>query len=79
MIALSLSAGIALFLAVHLSVVFAITLYYSARGFRRMPRRREAPFIFRCSVCGHVYLDHRNVPMAECKKCGNMNESIKSF
>ena len=67
------------FLLANLSVVFAATLYYSVRGYRRMPRHRAAPFIFRCSVCGHVYMDRRNVPMAECGKCGAMNESVKGF
>ena len=67
------------FLLANLSVVFAFTLYYARRRDRRRPRRRAAPFIFRCSVCGHVYLDRRNVPMAECNKCGNMNANVKSF
>jgi len=67
------------FLAANLAAVFAATLFYSVRGRRRMPRRRATPFIFRCSVCGHVYMDRRNVPMAECGKCGAMNENVKSF
>jgi len=79
MISLTLPEWLSLFLIVNLSVVFAVTLYYSVRRFQRMPRHRSAPFIFRCSVCGHVYLDDRNVPMAECGKCGNMNENVKSF
>lgn len=66
-------------LLVHLGLVLAVTLYYSLRGIRVMPRRRAAPFIFRCASCAHVYLDRRNVPMAECDKCGHMNESVKSF
>ena len=67
------------FLIANLSMVFAATLYYSVRGYRRMPRHRASPFIFRCLACGHVYMDRRNVPMSECGKCGNMNESVKSF
>ena len=79
MIPLSLPDWMLGFLAVNLSMVFAATLYYSVRGYRRMPRHRAAPFIFRCSACGHVYVDRRNVPMSECGKCGAMNESVKSF
>ncbi len=79
MISLTLPEWLVFFLIVNLSMVFAATLYYSVRGYRRMPHHRASPFIFRCSVCGHVYLDHRNVPMAECDKCGNMNENVKSF
>ena len=79
MIPLSLPEVLAFFLIANLSVVFAATLYYSVRGYRRMPRHRAAPFIFRCSACGHVYVDRRNVPMSECGKCGAMNESVKGF
>ncbi len=79
MIPLTLPEWFMVFLGVNLSMVFAATLYYSVRRYRRMPRHRAAPFIFRCSVCGHVYLDRRNVPMAECEKCGAMNENVKSF
>jgi hypothetical protein len=79
MISLTLPEWLSLFLIANLSLVFAATLYYSVKWFRRMPTHQSAPFIFRCSVCGHVYLDHRNVPMAECEKCGNMNENVKSF
>jgi hypothetical protein len=79
MIPLALSAWFEFFLIANLSMVFAATLYYAVRGYGRTPRHRAAPFIFRCAVCGHVYLDRRNVPMAECEKCGNMNENVKSF
>ena len=79
MIPLSLPDWFVLFLIVNLSMVFGATLYYSVQWHGRLPRHRAAPFIFRCSVCGHVYMDRRNVPMAECEKCGNMNENVKSF
>jgi hypothetical protein len=78
MISLSLPNWFVALLLVHLAVVFAATLFYAVRRVRWTARRRAAPFIFRCSVCGHVYLDRRNVPMSECEKCGNMNESVKS-
>ena len=79
MIPLSLPAWCFLFLAVNLARVFAVSVFYAVRRHRWLPRRRAAPFIFRCAVCGHVYLDRRNVPMAECEKCGAMNENVKSF
>ena len=78
MIALALPDWYVVFLLANLGLVFAATLYYAVRGLRRKPRRRASPYVFRCSVCGHVYLDRRNVPMSECEKCGSMNESVKS-
>ncbi|HOU22193.1 MAG: hypothetical protein KBC66_02165 [Kiritimatiellae bacterium] len=79
MITLTLPDWFVVFLIANLAMVFGLTLYYSVRRYRWMPRHRAPPFIFRCSVCGHVYLDRRNVPMAECSNCGNMNENVKSF
>ena len=78
MINLSLVDWYVTVLAAHLAVILGAGVYYAVRRVRWAPRHRAAPFIFRCAVCGHVYLDRRNVPMAECGKCGNMNESIKN-
>ncbi|MDY0145975.1 MAG: hypothetical protein RBS84_08335 [Kiritimatiellia bacterium] len=78
MINLSLVDWYVTVLAAHLAVILGAGVYYALRRVRWTRRHRAAPFIFRCSVCGHVYLDRRNVPMAECGKCGNMNESIKN-
>jgi rubrerythrin len=78
-IALSPSEWYVALLIANLLVVLSATVYYAARGYRWRPRRRSTPFVFRCTVCAHVYMDRRNVPMAECPKCGNMNESTKSF
>ena len=62
-----------------IAALFTLSVFYSVRRRIRVRRGRAAPFIFRCSVCGHVYFDRRNVPMAECPKCGNMNETVKGF
>lgn len=64
---------------VGIVAIFLLSVFYSARRRLRVRRARTTPFIFRCSVCGHVYFDRRKVPMAECPKCGNMNETIKGF
>ena len=62
-----------------IAAIFVLSVFYSVRRRLRVRRARATPFIFRCAVCGHVYFDRRNVPMAECPKCGNMNETIKGF
>ncbi len=62
-----------------IAALFCLSLFYSVRRRLRVRRARATPFIFRCAVCGHVYFDRRNVPMSECPKCGNMNETIKGF
>ena len=62
-----------------MAALFILSLFYSVRRRLRVRRARSTPFIFRCTICGHVYFDRRNVPMSECPKCGNMNENIKGF
>jgi len=79
MIALPLPDAVVVLLALHLGLLLAASVFYALRRFRWTPRRRATPFLFRCSVCGHVYLDRRNVPMAECGTCGHMNESVKGL
>ncbi len=79
MITLPLPDALTAILILHLSLVLLATLYYAIRRYRWIPRRHAAPNVFRCSGCGHVYLDRRNLPMSECDKCGTMNESVKNL
>jgi Zn finger protein HypA/HybF involved in hydrogenase expression len=60
-----------------IAALFVLSVFYSVR--LRLRRARATPSIFRCTVCGHVYFDRRNVPMSECPKCGSMNEIIKGY
>jgi hypothetical protein len=59
-----------------LVALFACYLYYAVwRAAPRAPSRRER--IYRCAACGHVYVEARDVPMARCPRCDNMNEAMK--
>ena len=59
-----------------LVLLFAAALYYAAR--RTAPVVRAARTrIYRCTVCGHVYVDARDVPLARCPKCSCLNEAVK--
>lgn len=78
MIPLSLPQWITVLLLLHLLPVFGIGMYYSIRRYWRLPRNTAHTSIFRCTMCGHVYIENRNVPMAECGRCGHMNESIRN-
>ncbi|MBN1267981.1 MAG: hypothetical protein JXB04_00185 [Kiritimatiellae bacterium] len=59
-----------------LGAVMACWLYY---GLRRGTARRDASGerIYRCTVCRHVYVDDRDVPLARCPRCGCLNEAVK--
>lgn len=59
-----------------LVAVFACGLYYAARQDRAKAEAGRAR-IYRCSVCHHVYVDARDVPMSRCPRCSCMNEAVK--
>lgn len=76
MISLPLPHLLLFVLALNLLLVFLVSAYYSAR--RRSPLKgRKTPRIYRCGTCGHVYVDPRDIPLAECARCGTMNEAVR--
>lgn len=59
-----------------LVLLLAAGLYYAARF--HVPRvKTSRSRIYRCSVCRHVYVDTRDVPLARCPRCGCLNEAVK--
>jgi hypothetical protein len=56
--------------------LFACWVYYGARRNARHARAVHTR-IYRCSVCQHVYVDARDVPLARCPRCGCLNEAVK--
>ncbi len=45
------------------------------RSVRRGRLRRER--LYRCTGCGHVYTDRRDVPLAGCPRCETLNEAVR--
>ena len=56
--------------------LFIAWIYYTART-----RWTRQPFdggrLYRCSTCGHVYVEARDLPMARCPECNHLNESVR--
>ena len=63
-------------LAFTLAALLAAWLYYALRQGRSVPRPARSR-IYRCTGCGHVYMDERDVPLARCPRCGDMNEAVR--
>lgn len=64
------------YFAIPLTIsILAITALwiYDAVWESRRARRRHA-LMYRCTVCGRVYEDSRNVPLSACPGCGGLNE-----
>jgi protein-arginine kinase activator protein McsA len=59
----------------NLVAVIVCGLYYALRSASRQVRFTHER-IYRCSVCDRVYVDHRDVPLAGCPRCGSLNESV---
>ena len=59
-----------------LVVLFIAWVYYSNR--KSWPGQPiEQGRIYRCSACGHVYVEGRDVPMSRCPRCDTFNEAIR--
>lgn len=74
MIALPVGWVFCLALFFNLAILLGLAAYYALR--ERRTRHADAAVLFRCAVCGHVYEEAREVPMARCTRCGRMNEAI---
>ena len=66
---------IAIYLVVILCVVFFVWL--AAEVFRRGRENRRRKNFVVCNICDHVFEDFSNQELAECPRCGAMNEREK--
>ncbi len=64
-------------LAAGLAVIFLLWGYYGVRfpGGRLGAAGREE--IYRCAVCGRVYVAPGKSKIAHCPRCGSLNEPVK--
>lgn len=76
MIEVSLSTFFAIPVAIHLGILLIIWLadLWSTLAHER---RDTASGLYRCTVCEHVYVDRRALPMVRCARCGSMNNLIR--
>jgi hypothetical protein len=57
----------------------AISICWICYGLR-VPGWRKTTYrerIYRCSICEHVYVDARGVPLSRCPRCGCLNEPVR--
>jgi hypothetical protein len=52
-------------------------LFYELRDVARN-RPMAMARIYRCAICQHVYVDARDVPLSRCRRCGCLNEAVKT-
>lgn len=53
-----------------------LSIYYALQRATRRGHKRRAR-LYRCTVCGHVHEDTRNVPLSSCPRCGRLNEAVR--
>ncbi len=75
MFRVSLESIIAIYLAVILCGVFFV--WVAAEIFRRGREHRRRKYFVICSICDHVFEDPSENDLAECPRCGTMNERGK--
>ena len=76
MMDVSIASLFAIPVAFHLVFLFFCWLYFTVRQVARTARETVTR-IYRCAICGHVYVDTRDLPLARCTRCGCLNEAIK--
>ena len=72
MFRVTLDNMIAIYLLVILCVVFFA--WFTAEIFRRGRENRRRKHFVVCSICDHVFEDPSERELAECPRCGAMNE-----
>jgi rubrerythrin len=64
------------YVVLFLGAVAALALYTEHRQ-RRFGPTPSQDHIFRCSKCGFVYTDDKDVDRSRCPQCSVLNEAIK--
>jgi len=72
MIRVSLTVLIFIYLAVFLTVVFALWIWFEWNRQRR--ERRAVRNRLRCSLCAFEFEDSSDEPLPRCPRCGSLNE-----
>lgn len=60
-----------IFISVIIIICFWIISGYRKRQFRP---HKDGDFMWRCSVCSHVYVDSRHDEISACPLCGSYNK-----
>ena len=75
MIRVTLQVLVLIYLALLLASVFGAWLLY---GWTRQRQERHAfRHILRCTRCGFEYEDKTSASLAQCPRCGGMNERLR--
>lgn len=69
-----------LFLIPVVGALLALLLWWVFYSLCDVARHHPAATarIYRCAVCEHVYVDARDVPLSRCRRCGCLNEAVKT-
>jgi len=56
--------------------VIAILFIWVAFGYKGMKsfRAKDVDYIWKCSVCSHIYVDSKHEDMSVCPLCGSYNK-----
>lgn len=76
MIPLSLTQTFLFPLIASLALLFLLWMLYSFQAYRLARKNRRNTYLYRCENCLHAYIDHREVPLTRCPRCGSLNEKI---
>lgn len=56
--------------------IFGAWIYYASRRSWHGSALGEGR-LYRCSACGHVYEEARDVPTSRCPRCDRLNDAVR--
>jgi len=73
MIKLDISILVFFYTFLSVVVILAVWIFFGNRQAKRyLPK--DSDFIWKCSVCSHIYIDSRHEDISACPLCGSYNK-----
>ena len=76
MITVSLEVFVLTYLAVGLSLIFGLWIFYDLRD-RHMYGAERSKIVFYCVKCGRLYSGKKGIEVQECPQCNFSNARLK--
>ncbi len=78
MIHLDIAALIFCYILFSSIIIFIFWLMFGYKGIKKGYSRKDTDYIWKCSVCLHIYVDSRHEDISTCPLCGSYNKRDES-
>jgi len=71
---IKLDIGTLIFFYTFFSAIIILFIWVLSGGRKDGARLKKIDYIWKCSVCSHIYVDSRREDMSACPLCGSYNK-----